>query len=90
MSYRCGIGEALARQLGMEAGDPRLVCDGCGATRSVYRGKGWYEPAKWFLDGRHAPGWTGGRAGDEHRRLDFCAECSDAIALAAERARKEG
>jgi hypothetical protein len=37
MSYRCGIGEALARQLGMEAGDPRLVCDGCGATSTEGR-----------------------------------------------------
>lgn len=83
MSYRCGIGASLARRFGQLPSEPHIVCDGCGTTRSVYRRRDWYVPAAWFLDGKHAPGWTGGRV-DDHRREDRCPKCS------AERKAKEG
>ena len=74
MSYRCGIGGALGKPLGTGEREPHIVCDSCGQTRTVYRGRGWFMPAQWFFDGKHAPGWTGGRIGDG-RRVDYCPAC---------------
>jgi len=57
-------------------GTPRVVCDGegCDATRPVAPING-TRPYAWFLDGRAAPGWSGGRT-TGGRRVDFCPACS--------------
>ena len=75
MSYHCGIGASLAHEFGGAPCDPHIVCDGCGITRSIYRSKTVYEPAAWFFDGKHAPGWSGGRVAGTHRREDWCPTC---------------
>ena len=82
MSYRCGVEDAdLGRLVGTGECNAHLVCDGCGTTRTVYRRRGWFLPAQWLLDGKHAPGWTGGGRGDG-TRVDYCPRCSVAQAEA--------
>lgn len=78
MSYQSGIGPGMA-VLGFEPFEPHIVCDGCGARRSVYKNdnpKGGF--AHWFLEGKAAPGWSGGRYGS-HPRLDYCHECTEKV-----------
>lgn len=71
MSYRAGIGGRLA---GGRPTEPHIVCDRCGCIRSVYQSKQSFRPAKWLLEGRAAPGWSGGRK-DDGFRFDLCPEC---------------
>jgi hypothetical protein len=76
VSYRCGVGPLLAKLCGLPGPqEPHIICDGCGLVRSVYRSRNWYGPAAWFLAGRHAPGWTGGR-NEDGTRTDYCPACS--------------
>lgn len=73
MGYRAGIGESMA-VLGFKPGEPHFVCDGCGATHSVYTVKG--DVAQWFLRHRRPPpGWRGLRKGDGSKRWDLCPAC---------------
>lgn len=71
MSYRAGIGSALAHALGEKPSNPHIVCDGCGVTRTVYASNG---PAKWFLDRKPAPQWELVRVEGE-RGWDYCPAC---------------
>ena len=74
MSYRAGMGASLAARLEAPelAGGPRIICDWCGATRSVT--KAWGEPYRWFLAKKPPPGWKGERYEDGTRQ-DFCPAC---------------
>ena len=56
--------------------EPFVYCNVCGERRSVHRSKKSFEPAKWFLNGKAAPGWFGGRVEGTHVRLDICQECA--------------
>ena len=78
MTYHCGSGNSLARAFGREPCDPHITCDGCGVTHTIYRGRSFYEAAKWFLDGKHAPGWTGGR-NEGSTRTDYCPQCKEKV-----------
>lgn len=75
VSYRAGIGPALATALGMDYNDcgaPRIFCDDCRTARGVEKKNG--EPYLWFLRGGSPPGWKTLEAGTEHRR-DYCKRC---------------
>jgi hypothetical protein len=72
MSYRCGLDIGMAKLLGMDAGQPRLICDGCGAVRPVTKTNG--MPYRWLLDNRKAPGWRMVKRVDQPRR-DYCQSC---------------
>jgi hypothetical protein len=74
MSYRAGVGPGLAIALGIEEGQPRLVCDGCGRWRSVTMRSG--LPYKWLLDNRKAPGWT---FVPGQKRRDYCRDCKPPV-----------
>lgn len=76
MSFQFGIGGRAAIVIGVEPHDPRILCDGCGEMRVVWtrRSRGY---ARWFLDGKAAPGWSGGRRGDNSRE-DWCPACTAA------------
>ena len=70
MSYRCATrGLTL---FGLPDGEPRLVCDGCGATRTAIKRSG--MPYAWLLDNKRAPGWAFEKT-SEYTRRDWCAEC---------------
>jgi hypothetical protein len=73
MSYRAGIGGTLANVLGVPR-DPHIVCDGCGATRTIYSRRGVGAPAMWFIKRKPAPGWELVRQEDT-RGWDYCPEC---------------
>lgn len=75
MTYRCKIGHGLEHLGIMPTSEPAIYCDGCGLRRSVSSRRCSWVAAKWFLDGRPAPGWTGGRLPDGTRE-DYCPECS--------------
>jgi len=72
MSYRVGV-----NFFGRDARAPRVLCDseGCDAARPVAPINS-SRPYAWFLNGRPAPGWSGGRT-DAGGRRDFCPACSD-------------
>lgn len=72
MTYHCGIGGGM-RAIGLEPCDPHIKCDGCGLVRSIPTRGIW--AAKWFLDGKAPPGWSGGRRTD-HTREDWCQRCT--------------
>ena len=74
MSYHCGITPSLAAMTGREPCEPHIKCDDCGRVRSVWQGIRYWEPAKWFMNGKAAPGWSGGRNPD-HTRTDHCPDC---------------
>lgn len=74
MTYHIGIGASLAAAFGRTAQEPHITCDGCGLVRSVFRARGVGAPAAWFLDGKRAPGWSGGRNADGGR-TDYCKQC---------------
>lgn len=74
MGYRAGVSAQLAAMVGRVGNEPHIYCDGCGVTRSVYRGRS-YQPAAWFLNGKAAPGWSGGRCKDGTRH-DLCPDCA--------------
>lgn len=76
MSYHAGIGGSLAVAAGVEPREPHIRCDRCGATRSVYRSRKHFAPARWLLDGKPAPGWAGGRR-DDGTRYDVCPQCRE-------------
>ena len=65
MGYHPGIGGLS------EAALPHIYCNECGAIKTVYKRFGWYEPAKWFVDGKAAPKWKLLRDADS-KRLDYC------------------
>ena len=73
MSYRAGIGGALAYALGGMPRDPHIVCDGCGLRRTVYSKRG--DVARWFLARKPAPGWELVKQADTRDCLDYCPEC---------------
>ena len=75
MSYRAGLGAAFNSG---RATEPSIRCDikGCRRTRGV--GTKTRFAAKWFLDGKAAPGWGGGRNGDG-TRTDYCPDCNRVI-----------
>lgn len=80
MSYRAGvsIGAALAFGKPELAGEPRVICDGCGLVHRVQKANG--EPYAWFLKGKPPPGWAGTPSDPEapppvSRRRDYCARC---------------
>lgn len=75
MTYHCGIGGGM-RALGFEPREPHITCDGCGLVRYVHSARS-YGPQAWFLKGRPAPGWSGGRRPD-HTREDWCPRCTAA------------
>jgi len=72
MSYRAGIGGALAAVLHMEPTEPHIVCDGCGLRRTVYTKRG--APAAWFLARKPAPGGEIVQQADT-QGLDYCPAC---------------
>jgi len=74
MTYHCGIGASMAAAFGVRPREPHITCDGCGLVRSVYANQRSYAPAAWFLDGKRAPGWSGGRNA-EGKRTDYCKQC---------------
>ena len=62
------------QELGLEPREPHFVCDGCGATGSIYTTRG--DVAQWFLRRRSPPpGWSGLRMADGSRRWDLCPAC---------------
>lgn len=71
MSYRAGIGPALANRLGVEPGGPRITCDGCGLVLNIREDR---PPPSWFLNGRAAPGWKLVKQADGSR-TDLCPRC---------------
>jgi hypothetical protein len=79
MSYQCGIGGGMA-EIGFCPCDPHIRCDFCGVTRLVATRRT-HGPAKWFMAGKPAPGWSGGRRAD-HTREDYCPACTDSRASA--------
>ncbi len=74
MSYRCGIGPGLAA-LGMEPGEPRVTCDGCGLRTGVTKASG--MPYAWFLNRKGPPGWKSTRTADGATSHDLCPRCKD-------------
>lgn len=78
MSYRAGITGTMAAVLRVEPTEPCIVCDGCGLRRTVYSQRGIGAPAKWFLDGKPAPGWSKANNADGGR-LDWCPRCKEQI-----------
>jgi hypothetical protein len=74
MGYRAG---------GFGVDDPFVYCNGCGTRRSVYT-KTTYGPYKWFLNGKAAPGWFGGRVDGTHVRFDMCHPCVKKLLAIAE------
>lgn len=72
MGYITGIGPGLLGN--KEATEPCVYCDFCGKTRFVYKNNG--EPYGWFLKGKNALGWFGGRLKNRSARLDICMECA--------------
>jgi ribosomal protein L37E len=78
MSYRCGISEGL-QSIGLIPCEPHIICDACGATRSVYRNsKPQCGPAVWFLDNKKAPGgWSREYTEIDDRRIDYCPKCTE-------------
>lgn len=81
MTYQCGIGGGMAR-LGFRPCEPHIVCDGCGVTRPIC-GQRTCGPQAWFLRGKAAPKWSGGRRAD-HTREDWCPACTAVRAIAAQ------
>ncbi len=71
MSYRAGIGPGMAA-LGLQPGEPHIVCDGCGCTHEVSTRTS--IAAVWFLKDRSPPRWGGHGHGTPSRR-DYCPEC---------------
>lgn len=70
MTYHCGIDGDLS----LRPCEPHIVCDGCGATCAVATRRT-HGPAKWFLNGRCPPKWSGGqRMG--YMREDWCPACT--------------
>lgn len=65
MTYRCGTNGLQA--LGIPNGEPRYICDKCGAVQSFYRPNG--MPYAWILDGKLPPGWR------KIEGKDFCKKC---------------
>lgn len=74
MTYRCKIGRGMEHIGIMPHDEPSLYCDGCGRRLGLYS-RGRYRPPQWFLDGKPAPGWTGGEREDGTRE-DYCQACS--------------
>ncbi len=73
MSYRAGISASMA-ELGFKPGEPHFICDGCGATHSVYTARG--DVAQWFMRRRSPPpGWRGLRMATGEKRWDLCPAC---------------
>lgn len=72
MTYHTGISEGFARATGLEPGELRASCDGCGMVASGVRADG--SPRAWVLDGRGPPKWRTVGAGTPERR-DFCPKC---------------
>ncbi len=69
MSYRAGtIG--LAR-IGIPDDVAHLLCDGCGARRTVTKPSG--MPYSWLLDDKAAPGWAKKKV--DGMRRDYCQTC---------------
>lgn len=75
MSYRAGVGQRLAQRFTVAMTTPHIVCDGCGVRKSVETRQSF--AAKWFLNGRAAPGWRMCRA-EDGSRIDQCPECKRA------------
>lgn len=76
MSYRCGIGEGLAKKLGIAPGPPMITCDRC-SIYLVARTKSGGPPA-WLLNNRAPPGWELIRHEDPTGailREDYCPAC---------------
>ena len=77
MSYRAGVGVELARMLRWEAGDPRIICDGCGLIHGVTARSG--MPYRWFLNRKGPPGWKSTRgATTRSGSYDLCPRCKKA------------
>ena len=72
MSYRCAV--LGVPGYGPEWRKPRVICDGCSVEIPVYK-KHINMPKKWFMDGKRAPGWSGGRKPD-YTREDYCPACT--------------
>lgn len=86
MSYRPGMDVRTAHVLGMEAGDPRIICDGCGLVNRVSRPHG--VPFAWFMNGKAPPGWRLLRNGDVRR--DFCPRCKESNSVAVTEPKEGG
>lgn len=70
MSYQAGLGPEIAP--GGLPVDPYLLCDGCGARRSVTKSSG--LPYSWFMNRKKAPGWKM-EIGEDGKRTDWCDGC---------------
>jgi hypothetical protein len=68
MSYRCGTRNIP----GVPNCRPHIVCDKCGAGRSVSKTND--TPYQWFLDRKKAPGWQMS-INDNGQRIDTCTCC---------------
>ena len=77
MGYRAGIGQALMASTNkhITVSGPYIFCDMCQTHRSISP-KNSFKPYVWFLNGKKAPGWSGGRVKGEHTRIDYCGECA--------------
>ena len=75
MSYRCAIGQGM-EAIGVEPGEARFTCDGCGMRRPVVSPtSNNLMPPKWFFAGKPPPGWRGVRMHDGSKRWDLCPRC---------------
>ena len=72
MSYQCGTGPLLESALGIKAGPPRIICDGCGLVFEVKGGRRSGPPA-WFIANKAPPKWKGTRT--DEVRWDYCPAC---------------
>lgn len=75
MSYRAGVSDGVARMLNIEAGGPRLTCDGCGFVLDL---SGKLMAPAWLLKRRAPPKWAMLRTESEDGRVtrrDHCPKC---------------
>jgi hypothetical protein len=71
MSYRSGIGNALALLLNQPALPPHFICDSCGTVANVTPKARPGLPYKWFTDGKAPPRWK------KEDGCDICPGCHE-------------
>lgn len=75
MSYRSAVGELAARQVGIEAGPPRVICDVCGVSVEI-TGKNRHSYYRRLV--LWSKGWLCKPTDDGCTSRDLCPRCRNA------------